>query len=137
MENEKKIIHLNNKTKSQLADKLPEPARSMLNEEPEEMDLDTFIDHIGLYEKLVRKLKSKMKTRGDEEGVGPVSSVPILLVFLSALVILFWTEFEGDSDKWTIAVIGSALLALGYYFYWESDLPRFQIHQGDELRLFK
>ncbi len=61
MPSKRTIIHLDNKTKSQLADRLPETAKSMLKEEPEEMDLGIFLDHIGLYEKLVRKLEGKAK----------------------------------------------------------------------------
>jgi hypothetical protein len=54
---------------------LPEPARLILAEELEEMDLDTFIDHMGFIEILVRKLEGIVKKRGDEDGVGPVQQI--------------------------------------------------------------
>jgi hypothetical protein len=138
MENSPKLkIHVDNRAKSQLANKLPEPAMSMLKEEPEEMDLDTFIDHMGFIEKLVRKLEDKAKMGGDEDGVSPVSSVSILLVFSFALAVLSLIEFKVGSGKWVTTALGLVLLILGYHFYSESDLHEFLFHQGDEHRSFE
>ncbi len=82
--NNKKIISIDPRIKSELADKLPEPARAMLKEEPDKMDLDTFIDHIGIYERMLKKLRST-----EEKAVSP-SGLPLnlLLTASSALVAL-------------------------------------------------
>lgn len=82
--NHKKIISIDPRIKLELADKLPEPARAMLKEEPDKMDLDTFIDHIGIYEKMLKKLRSTREKAVSAFGL-PLN---LLLIISSAMMAL-------------------------------------------------
>ena len=80
--NHKKRIHIDEKMKLELADRLPEPVRTVFLEDSNDMDVEIFIDHLGLFERMVKKLRSPR-----EKAVSP-SGLPLnLLLIVSSVMV--------------------------------------------------
>ena len=82
--NHKTRIHIDEKMKSELADRLPEPIRTVFLEDPNDMDFEIFLDRLGLYEKMAKKLQNTREKAASPSGL-PMN---LLLIASSAVVAL-------------------------------------------------
>ncbi len=82
----RKKIHIDPTKKRELADKLPELVGAMLLEEPDQMDVNEFLDHMSLLERLAKRL-------GKREAVS--GSVTFSLIISFAVLILTAPIYQG------------------------------------------
>lgn len=69
MEKKRSIkIHLSREMKKELAKNYPELVRSVIEDEPDEMYVDQFIDDWGLLERFVKKMEKNLKIGKERHG---------------------------------------------------------------------
>lgn len=73
-------IRLDSKLKAELATKLPRLSADLLRDEPDEMDLATFIEHMGMLERITKKLmKEERAVSGSVLASGIVIIISIVM----------------------------------------------------------
>ena len=78
--------------KSELADRLPEPIRTVFLEDPNDMDFEIFLDRLGLYEKMTKKLQNTREKAASPSGL-PMNLLLITGTSMVALSMLIGSNY--------------------------------------------
>lgn len=107
-------IHLDPGMERELAEECSEPARSLILELPDHIDLGEFIGEWAMIERLVKKTSGSFR-KHREEGSSPVSSLNTLISYIDLMIftlIISITAFLGRPPQIEMRLLFISLFAV-------------------------